>query len=124
MTGINGKLATHEGEVEKECPVTVAVCIKCGAMKRGALTPCVECHFYPHEHEDMGKSMVLTDDLKAISERIKSGQSVTYPEDTVREYAEMFAQIPNVEVSPWEDRLIFTFVLVMIGLTILIVWLL
>lgn len=64
------------------------------------------------------------DDLEAISERIKSGQSVTYPEDTVREYAEMFSQIPNVEGSPWEDRLIFTFVVVMIGLTVLIVWLL
>ena len=110
--------------------MTVAVCIKCGAMKRGALTQCIECHFYPHEHEDMGRSMVLTDhilskdDLKAISERIKSGQSVTYTEDTVREYAEMFAKMPNVEVSPWGDRLIFTFVLVMIGLTVLIVWLL
>jgi hypothetical protein len=40
--------------------MTVALCIKCGAMKRGALTHCFECDFHPQEHEDMGKAMVLT----------------------------------------------------------------
>jgi hypothetical protein len=53
------------------------------------------------------KSMVLTDrflsksDLKAVSERIKSGEAVTYPEEVVRGYAEMLAQMPVVQGPDW-----------------------
>jgi hypothetical protein len=36
----------------------------------------------------------------------------------------MFAQIPDVEVSPWVDALILTIALVVIGLIVVIVWLL
>ena len=112
-----------------ESTMTVALCIKCGAMKRGALTHCFECDFHPQEHEDMGKAMVLTDhflsrgELEAISAQIKSGEPVIYPEEVVQGYAEWFAKIPKDQGPNWEDRIIFGFVLVMIVVTAVIVWL-
>jgi hypothetical protein len=74
--------------------VTVAVCIRCGAIKRGALTPCPECGFEPREKEEKAQSMVLIDrflskeDLSAISERIKSGQPVSYPGELMQGFAD------------------------------------
>ena len=63
--------------------MTVAVCIKCGGMKRGALTQCVECHFYPHEREDMGKSFPPV--IRSRSERWKLfSQSPTSESQTHR----------------------------------------
>ena len=76
--------------------MTVAVCIRCGALKHGALTPCPKCRFDPERNEDKAKAMVLTDhwlpeeELGRISERIKSELPVTYPEDMVRQYVEFF----------------------------------
>jgi len=74
--------------------VTVAVCIRCGAIKRGALTPCPECGFEPREKEEKAQSMALIDrflskeDLSAISERIKSGQPVSYPGELMQGFAD------------------------------------
>jgi hypothetical protein len=81
--------------------MTVAVCIRCGAMKLGALTPCPECQFDPEANEDKAKAMVLTDhflpqqELETISKRIKTSQPVTYPEDTIDEYVKFFEENPN-----------------------------
>jgi hypothetical protein len=78
--------------------VTVAICIKCGERKHGALTVCPRCRFDPTDTVDRAKSMIVTDhflsveDLHGIGERIRSGQSVTYPQDAIDEYAKLFKE--------------------------------
>jgi len=77
--------------------VTIAVCIKCGAIKHGALTPCSECRFTPEENEDKAKSMIATDhhlseeDLEQIGQRIRAGQPVAYPKEAVADYIRLYA---------------------------------
>ena len=76
--------------------MTVAICIRCGSKKLGALTPCPKCSFDPTENTDKAKAMILTDhlqsveELELIAERIRTGQSVVYPEEVVAEYARAF----------------------------------
>lgn len=76
--------------------MTVAVCIRCGAKKHGALTPCFECQFDPAENTDKARSMILTDhflsheDLDGIGDRIQAGLAVSYPEDAIAEYVALF----------------------------------
>jgi hypothetical protein len=76
--------------------MTIAVCIRCGARKHGALTPCGGCGFDPAENLDKARSMILTDhflaetDLDGIGERIRTGLPVNYPEEAVAEYVAMF----------------------------------
>ena len=38
-----------------------AICIECGTMKRGALTPCPSCGFQPRDTEEQAKAMMLTE---------------------------------------------------------------
>lgn len=82
--------------------MTVAVCIKCGAMKTGALSPCDQCGFDPHSDEDKARSVVLSDhhfpdeELARISERIKAGQPVAWPEEAVQRHIESFRENPNI----------------------------
>ena len=86
--------------------MTLAVCIQCGAMKVGALIPCRECQFDPEENEDKAKSMVLTDhyfsqtELEKISEHIRVGEKVTYPQDMVDEFIKTFEEDPNFGKLP------------------------
>ena len=69
--------------------MTLAICIKCGGTKQGALTSCRDCGFDPEDSEDKARSMIATDhflsheDLADIGERIRTGQPVHYPEDAV-----------------------------------------
>ena len=62
--------------------MTTAVCIRCGALKFGALVPCPECGFHPQESEDKAKSIVLTnhyleeEEIQRISGLIKAGEPV------------------------------------------------
>lgn len=86
--------------------MTVAVCTKCGAIKHGALTPCLKCHFDPKLNEDKAKAMVLTDhflpkeELEKISERLQNGQPVTYPDDVVQGYISAFEENPDIGKVP------------------------
>ena len=83
--------------------MTVAVCIECGAIKHGALNPCSECNFAPDDNEAKARSMIVTDhflsrsDLDGISERIRNGQPVTYPQDAVDDYIKMFEENRNMD---------------------------
>ncbi len=82
--------------------MTVAVCIRCGEMKHGALTPCPECGFDPEEDEDRAKAMIVTDhflpieELETVAERIKSGEPVIYPEDTVKQFTQTLEENPDL----------------------------
>ncbi len=80
--------------------MTTSVCIQCGAMKFGALTPCSSCQFVPELNEDKAKAMILTDhflpkeELEKISKRLQAGQPVTYPEDMIKGYIKTFDRLP------------------------------
>ncbi len=41
--------------------MTVAVCVKCGAIKHGAWTPCRECRKTPFGEDELTWSLVLSD---------------------------------------------------------------
>ena len=86
--------------------MTLAVCTRCGAKKRGALTPCPDCQFDPTESDDKAKAMVLTDhylsqeNLEGISERIKAGKSIDYPMAEVQQLIQTFEENPEVGQIP------------------------
>ena len=78
--------------------MTVAICIKCGERKHGALTPCRKCRFDPADTLDRAKSMIVTDhflpleDLDGIAERIRTDQPVTFPQDAIDNYVTLFEE--------------------------------
>lgn len=41
--------------------MTVAVCVKCGAIKHGAFNPCNSCGSHPEAEIDLAYSLALTD---------------------------------------------------------------
>jgi|KBSSwiStaDraftv2_1062776.scaffolds.fasta_scaffold430210_2 hypothetical protein len=60
--------------------MSLAICIKCGARKIGAWTPCPFCGFRAVDVEDLARAMLLTDQaqskqaLKAAAKEIKQGR--------------------------------------------------
>ncbi len=72
--------------------MTHAVCIKCGASKFGALTPCEQCHFVPTESRDCARSILLSDhhyplfELDRIGEAIRAGRHIVYDPEEILEY--------------------------------------
>lgn len=74
--------------------MTAAICLKCGARKFGALVPCRSCGYQPKEEDDQAKSLLLSDhylsgdDLTNVSERIRSGQDVTFDPVSVQKLLE------------------------------------
>lgn len=64
--------------------MTVAVCLKCGQLKRGAWTPCAKCGFCPDDDESMTKHLLVTDhnysheQLVEIAEKIKAGEEFKF----------------------------------------------
>jgi hypothetical protein len=72
--------------------MTLATCLRCGASKLGAFTPCPDCGFDPASSEDKAKSVLLSDhhlsaeELRAVGERIRAGQPVEFPAEQVAGY--------------------------------------
>jgi ribosomal protein L40E len=72
--------------------MTVAVCLKCGAMKHGAWTPCRKCGHTPENLEDKAKHVMTSDryfsqaDLEDISTRVQNGQPLHFDPKQVEEY--------------------------------------
>jgi hypothetical protein len=88
--------------------MTHAVCLKCGCVKRGALTPCPECGFDPSDDQmAVAKSLVLSDHhqsleaLKKASETIKAGGKVDFNDDELDAMADHLsaASIPKMPVG-------------------------
>ncbi len=79
----------HKGAQSGE-EMTVAVCLKCGAIKHGAFTPCSACRYTPDDDESLTKHLLVTDhylsreELNAISARIKAGETITFDEESLR----------------------------------------
>jgi hypothetical protein len=73
--------------------MTVAVCLKCGKMKLGALTLCPGCGHLPKLPEDQAEHIITSDhyrskeDLQAISERVQKGRPVHFDREQVAEFA-------------------------------------
>ncbi len=85
--------------------VMLAVCIRCGNIKRSPAAKCAVCHFQPQDAEDKGKSLILStayetdgeyrgktkEELQAIAAAIEKGQPYAFDDAEVRsvvEYAE------------------------------------
>lgn len=79
--------------------LTLAVCLKCGAEKFGALVRCRSCGFEPTEEEDQAKSLLVSDhylsgeDLANVPGRIKSGQGVKFDPASVQSLVEVGREI-------------------------------
>ena len=107
--------------------MTIAVCTKCGEVKHGALTPCPFCSFDPELSEDKAKAMVLTDhflpkeELEKISEQLKNGQSVTYPDEVVQEYIKTFEENPEAGQNP--GKFIIGCLIVVCLIIAIVIWL-
>ena len=92
--------------------MTVAVCLKCGGMKHGALTPCPECKHMPQDDEDKARHVMTSDhffsnsDLEAISERVQSGKPLHFDPKQVEEFVAAMAIS-----EPHKNARRFTFVL-------------
>jgi hypothetical protein len=72
--------------------MTVAVCLKCGALKHGALTPCPGCSHDPREPEDQARHLMTSDHyfsheaLAAIGARVKRGEPLTFDAAQVQSF--------------------------------------
>ena len=110
--------------------MTVAVCLHCGAMKFGAWTPCLKCGHLPELPEDKARQVMVTDhflgqtDLKAISERIQSGQPIHFDPQQVKEFAATMEDLPLAipPVSETKPRRLLFPVLVLIVAIALALW--
>jgi uncharacterized membrane protein len=71
--------------------MTVAVCLRCGALKHGAFVSCPKCHYAPDDDESLTRHLLATDhyfsreQLEAISERAKTGMPVEFPSEMLEE---------------------------------------
>ena len=79
--------------------MTLAICLKCGAEKIGALVRCRSCGFEPHEEEDRAKSILLSDhnlakdELAGASERIRNGEELQFDEAAIQSLAEVAREV-------------------------------
>jgi hypothetical protein len=82
--------------------MTVAVCLKCGAIKHGAFTPCLECGHEPDDHEDLIKHLLVTDhylsrqQIEAVSKHIREGKPVSFPPDLLQAAWDMREQLDKI----------------------------
>ena len=76
--------------------MTLAICIRCGARKHGALTLCPRCKFNPEADEDRARAMILTDHwhspdaLAGFAQQIEAGENVSYPQELLANYTQTF----------------------------------
>ena len=108
--------------------MTVAVCMKCGARKVGALTACRECGFEPSTYEDQAKSIALSDHYIAITElsakgaKIKAGERPVFDETFIDEMARTICENPrSLKMPPGCLVAVWTLIIIMIILAVVVV---
>ena len=96
--------------------VMLAVCIRCGNIKRGTAAKCAVCHFQPVAAEDKAKSLILStayeiageyrgktkEELQDIASAIAQGQLYVFDAAEVRsvvEYAERVLAVPATRLA-------------------------
>jgi hypothetical protein len=74
--------------------VTIAICVRCGAQKPGAFTPCARCSYDPATDPDrrnQARALWLSDHhlkpeaLRAIGVQLEAGQPVAYDDRVLDE---------------------------------------
>jgi hypothetical protein len=94
--------------------MTVAVCVKCGSLKRGGFNSCQLCGFRPEAETDLAYSLALTDHyfsvdtLNEISTAMQGGQPrPSLPKDqedqlreAVRIYIGKISEVPDLGNAP------------------------
>src|SRR5262245_35051327 len=81
--------------------MTIAVCIRCGKMKHGAITACLACRFTPKEPEELAKSIMLSDHvcdsaaLDKASETLKRGGIVEFDPQALAQWTAGIAANPD-----------------------------
>jgi ribosomal protein L40E len=86
-----GSLHEAANAAEGTESMTVAVCLKCGAIKHGAWTRCLECGYTPDDDESYTRHLLVTDhylsreQLEEVAARVKSGQPVDFPPELLRQ---------------------------------------
>jgi hypothetical protein len=111
--------------------MTLAICVKCGEEKLGALSPCIQCGFDPATPEDKARGLLLCDhnmsvqDLRAVAAEIKSGKIPSFDEDAIEQMAQEIRQIPGLDKLPLGCAIAwYSPILIMIGLALVFVGLL
>jgi hypothetical protein len=93
-------------------PMTVAICIHCGARKVGAFTPCAACGFDPDQPEDRAKALLLSDrhltteELDHVSSRIQGGTPPQFDEESL---TQLTAELSKVDWRK-EERSVAAFI--------------
>jgi hypothetical protein len=78
--------------------VTIAVCLKCGATKVGALTACPTCGFEPTTPDEGARSIFLSDQahhpnvLPQLAALIAAGKPIPWDEAAVAGWREQLEQ--------------------------------
>jgi hypothetical protein len=87
--------------------VTIAVCIKCGAIKFGAFTDCGHCSQSPASAKELANSILLSDHYYSMKELKEIGIEIAntgrLPIFAERRQTEMIATLEN---SPYLDILL------------------
>lgn len=79
--------------------MTAAICLKCGAMKVGAFSPCFKCGFMPESTQDQARSILLSDrnlDASALKDTARSISDGATPKFDEAEVAEMAIEIEQL----------------------------
>ena len=86
--------------------MTIAVCLKCGETKMGALTRCPECNYDPMGREDSAKHIMASDqclsrdDIDAAALSVKSGQPLQFDQKNVADLAAAFSTVQS-QMESW-----------------------
>ena len=81
--------------------MTQAVCLSCGEFKIGALTTCPNCGHHPITLDDRAAHFICCDqlntleDLKSISQRIKSGETIQFNPEHISQIKSLIADMQD-----------------------------
>ena len=101
--------------------MTVAVCLKCGAIKVGAWTPCPKCHHLPEDPEDQAKHMIISDhyfsrtDLDGISANVKNGLPVHFDAKNIADI------VATLKSSKSDDKRVGLFVFGIFAVIVIVI---
>ncbi|MEM1099609.1 MAG: hypothetical protein AAGH92_12570 [Planctomycetota bacterium] len=114
--------------------MTVAICIRCGTQKFGALIPCRDCGFTPESPEDQAKSLALSDhnlpldQLNAISQRIRVGEPPTFDEASLQQLTNELSELPSMKppigcaIAVWVPFVVMLLLFGVLGWALFYVW--
>src|SRR6516165_3078794 len=111
--------------------MTLAICIRSGEKKIGALTRCAKCGFKAEQTVDQARSLLLTDhylahaELETLAQKLKCGEQVQFDEASLSELAQTLEQFPDRAKMPLGCYIVtWTPVVIVIVLALLLVGLL